>query len=122
MTGDSRDIGLVVETLPGGRTLRQRITAMPGYGIVCERMSTNGDARYVADLAADRRGIVERHRRAGIAEYDLDVLLDGTSMADVPHEDALSRLIEAGGGMDHREPGYNFMAAARRERTEKEDA
>lgn len=85
-------IGRIVETLPDGRVLTQRIVASPPYGVTCERMSTNGDPRPIVDLAASRSAMVARHHDQGMARYALDVQIGDDSVADLPADEILARI------------------------------
>lgn len=91
--GQDKVIGMIIETIPDGRVLRQRIIASPPYGVTCERMSTNGSARPIVDLAANRSTIVARHRSQGLSRYSLDVVIGDQSVADLPTDEILARII-----------------------------
>ena len=112
---EDRVIGMIVETTPDGRELRQRIVASPWYGITCERMSTNGNPRPIVDLAANRTAIVARNHDQGITRYALDVLIEGRSVADLPPDDILSSMLRLYGGRDHVDQGHALMSARGRE-------
>ncbi len=86
-------IGRIEEILPDGRALRQRIVASPPYGVTCERMSTNGNPAPIVDLAANRSAIVARHHSQGIPRYALDVIIGDQSVADLPTDEILARII-----------------------------
>lgn len=101
-------IGTVVKTSCGDPTRIGYIKHAPGYGVTCDTMTTNGDARFVARLAADRAGIVARHVGQGIA-YELDVLINGESIADLGFEEAMARIAAVTGGDGYRDPNYDLL-------------
>ena len=103
-------IGTVVRTSCGEPTRIGYIKHAPGYGVTCDMMTTNGDARFVARMAADRAGIVERHVRQGIP-YALDVLINGESIADLGFEEAMVRINAVTGSDSYHDRNYDLMQA-----------
>lgn len=101
-------IGTVVRTSSGNAPRIGYIKHAAGYGVTCDMMTTNGDARFVARMAADRAGIVERHVSQGIA-YDLDVLINGESIADIGFDEAMSRISAVTGSDSYHDRNYDLL-------------
>lgn len=101
-------IGTIVKTACGEPTRIGRIKHAPGYGVTCDMMTTNGDARFVARMAADRAGIVARHVDQGIA-YELDVLINGESIADIGFDEAMARINAVTGSDSYHDRNYDML-------------
>jgi len=101
-------IGTVVRTSCGEPQRVGYIKHATGYGVTCDMMTTNGDARFVARMAADRARIVGRHVSQGIA-YDLDVLINGESIADLGFDEAMARIAAVTGGDSYHDRNYDML-------------
>jgi hypothetical protein len=112
MKRDVRDIGLIKTSGRDGER-QYDVEYWTDYGVTCPGMfTTNGDPRWVADLAANRSKIVERHKREGI-DYSLSVLIGDHDISDWPFEDAMKLILQEAGGRCWGDMNYQLAAARR---------